>query len=332
VPHLKPSRAGLAFRARVIALCALAALGLPWLVPLSERLPPPVAWGLDLAVHWQLAAAALLGVTVLAWAWLSGRPAVLVLWLGCALPWVSGGPRLEPGSPDRVHLRVATANVKVDNAHPQRVLDWLELSKVEVAVLHEVSPALATAIELQAYYPYRFVHASEDPFGMAVLSKFPLHASVRVANEDGAEVVDAVLVWQGRNVALTALHPMPPVAARYVRLRDALIETETRRLNDMGMPGLLAGDLNASPWSSAFAAPQSLGWRRTGSLAGTWPSTTGGALGISIDHVLASPHWALAGFERGPDIGSDHRPVLVQLQLRDDAAGQTGGHAVGRRH
>ena len=39
----------------------------------------------------------------------------------------------------------------------------------------------------------------------------------------------------------------------------------------------------------------------------------GGILGISIDHILVSPHFAVVKTERGPDIGSDHLPVWFEL-------------------
>ena len=36
-------------------------------------------------------------------------------------------------------------------------------------------------------------------------------------------------------------------------------------------------------------------------------------------HVLASAHWRLLSSERGPDLGSDHLPVLARVELIDGA-------------
>jgi endonuclease/exonuclease/phosphatase (EEP) superfamily protein YafD len=41
-----------------------------------------------------------------------------------------------------------------------------------------------------------------------------------------------------------------------------------------------------------------------------------GVMGIPIDHVLASAHWRVVESQVGPDVGSDHFPVAVVLQLK----------------
>ena len=37
--------------------------------------------------------------------------------------------------------------------------------------------------------------------------------------------------------------------------------------------------------------------------------------GIRIDHVLADDHWRIVHCRVGPDLGSDHRPVITELSL-----------------
>ncbi len=38
--------------------------------------------------------------------------------------------------------------------------------------------------------------------------------------------------------------------------------------------------------------------------------------GVRIDHVLADNHWVCRSARVGPNLGGDHRPVMVELQLR----------------
>jgi endonuclease/exonuclease/phosphatase (EEP) superfamily protein YafD len=79
----------------------------------------------------------------------------------------------------------------------------------------------------------------------------------------------------------------------------------------------MAGDFNASPWSHAFSGPARAGFHRAaGLLPGTWPGGVHWA-GIPIDQVLASPHWTLISSRVGPDIGSDHRPMITTLGLTE---------------
>jgi hypothetical protein len=79
------------------------------------------------------------------------------------------------------------------------------------------------------------------------------------------------------------------------------------------LPTVVAGDLNATPWSPAFNELDDLGLRRATGLAPTWPSALHGISGIPVDHVPASRHWRLVASGREPDLGSDHRPVIARL-------------------
>jgi endonuclease/exonuclease/phosphatase (EEP) superfamily protein YafD len=101
---------------------------------------------------------------------------------------------------------------------------------------------------------------------------------------------------------------MPPLSPHWQRKRDALLREIADRDDDM--PRIVAGDLNATPWSSAFMVAARHGLQRAGGLAPTWPHRH---VGIPIDHVLADAGWRRGEAQRGPDIGSDHLPVRVAL-------------------
>jgi len=50
----------------------------------------------------------------------------------------------------------------------------------------------------------------------------------------------------------------------------------------------------------------------------TWPARVGGIpwpppLRIAIDHCFVSPGIGIAGLAAGPDIGSDHLPLLIDI-------------------
>jgi endonuclease/exonuclease/phosphatase (EEP) superfamily protein YafD len=133
---------------------------------------------------------------------------------------------------------------------------------------------------------------------------------------DGIPRIEAELALDARrHVKLTALHPMPPLSPHFHATRDQALRDLARSDNALDMPSILAGDLNATPWSTALSGLDALGWRRATGLRPTWPASGQGLLGIPIDHVLASRHWRVEGSSIGPDIGSDHRPTLVRLVL-----------------
>jgi endonuclease/exonuclease/phosphatase (EEP) superfamily protein YafD len=84
-----------------------------------------------------------------------------------------------------------------------------------------------------------------------------------------------------------------------------------RVLPPPGIPAVVAGDCNF--WGPAVEALLR-GWRR-GVRGRTWPAR---APHSQIDHVLTRPAEVVVTSGRVlDDVGSDHRPVRVELTIRD---------------
>jgi vancomycin resistance protein VanJ len=81
-------------------------------------------------------------------------------------------------------------------------------------------------------------------------------------------------------------------------------------------PLLVAGDFNMPSDNSSMASLRSFlrfGFEEVGWGYGyTKPSS---APWFRIDHILASPHWTFSRCWVGPDLGSDHLPILAELVL-----------------
>jgi endonuclease/exonuclease/phosphatase (EEP) superfamily protein YafD len=116
-------------------------------------------------------------------------------------------------------------------------------------------------------------------------------------------------------VRILAEHPMPPLSPFYHGQRNQKLAERAGDAGVSSLPTVLAGDLNATPWSSAFSGLAAKWLRRATGIVPTWPAAGAWLPGIPIDHVLVSRHWAVVSQERGPDLGSDHYPVLVRLAL-----------------
>ena len=299
-------------------LCAGGLLLPPPLALLPAESAGSIVWLLDLAAHWQwlfapgLALAA--GVATIA----DRRWALLLPAL--ALPWLSASPTLPMAAADAAAFSIASANVHMDNQDVTPLAQWLAREQPDVVVVLEVSPPYAQGLRTLDAYPHRHVVAQDDPFGIAVLSRHPLLKAAAIRDLDGIAHIEAVIDWQGRQVGLIAVHPMPPIAARHAAVRNAKLAAWARSTAASGLPTVVAGDLNATPWSIAFNGLDALGLRRATGTAPTWPAALRGVAGIPIDHVLATRHWQRIGSARGPDLGSDHLPVLARLRLAERVA------------
>jgi endonuclease/exonuclease/phosphatase (EEP) superfamily protein YafD len=301
-------------RARWVSVAG--ALGV--LLPAPLCLAPPDSdhtlwWLLDLAAHWQWLYIAGLLVGVAGAAWTARR-----WWLAlplAGLPWLTAAPVLPAGAATAATLSIAVANVHLDNSDAAPLAAWLAREQPDIVVVLEVSAGYALGLAELRGYPHRHIVPRDDPFGIAVLSRHPLRESLARRDAMGIPHLETRIDFQGREVALLAAHPMPPIAAAHHAERNRKLAGWAADLARGGLPGLVAGDLNATPWSMAFNGLGAAGLHRATSLVPTWPAALGGLMGIPIDHVLATSQWRLVAAHRGPNLGSDHTPVLVRVAI-----------------
>jgi endonuclease/exonuclease/phosphatase family metal-dependent hydrolase len=322
MPPATLTRLGAGLRAviRIRLDGATAALGASALgaltAPLTQLLPDQsgsLAWLVDLAAHWQWL---YLIVGVISGVMLLRRGARVPVALAAALiglGWFSASAPAEGTSADsRPRFTVVSAN--------------LNLGQADLVVLEEVTIATAQAIAQWKDYPHQLVTPEEGPFGLAVLSRHPMTDTVALESLEQPLRYRAFVSWQQRRVGISAIHPMPPIDSLYHVRRAQMLEEEARWARSAASPSIVAGDLNASPWSSTLRAIAPAGLRRATGLQPTWP---GMLPVIPIDHILTNEVWQVVTSGVGPDIGSDHRPVFALLSL-DISTTQIDGASAGR--
>lgn len=310
----QPLIQGIAKRATlVLALCVIGALTTPLsaaLVDADGTLP----WLIDLAANWQWLYLALAIVCSAALLVTGGRPLHIVPAAGAVLIvfcWPLANEHATSGSPaGEKTLTVISANLNIDNTDVAALKAWASKQNADIVVVQEVTPETAALLAEWVEYPHRRITASFDPFGLAILSRHPITDIESL--DDGNQPLHyrALLDWNGRSLAVAAIHPMPPISAEYHQQRARLLEQEARWLAHTGLPSLLVGDLNSTPWSSAMRHAHTNGLGRATSTEPSWPARL--PL-LPLDHVLANDSWTRVASGRGPDIGSDHRPVFATL-------------------
>jgi endonuclease/exonuclease/phosphatase (EEP) superfamily protein YafD len=303
----------------LLALLALVALGAATLLALLA----PLGWPFELFVHFrpQYAVAALLVTLVLAGqrrGVAAGVAALLVAWN--ALPVVQrASADAPPVSCDGPALTVATVNLQYSNLQHDRFLTWLGGHPADVIVVQELTGAWAKALSGSGVHPHRFLLTREDPYGIGVLSRWPLESAGAIdLAGDGLPSLEGIVDIEGRRVRLLGLHTHWPVLPEVARMRDVALGGAASIARDSDLPVILLGDLNLTPDSPEFTrlleesalrdVVSGRRWRPTWQ-AGFWP------LALRIDHVLVSPQLCVESVEVGPSIGSDHRPVIARLRL-----------------
>lgn len=309
----------LATRAAFLAwYCGLGAL--TSFVPAALFSVDVLTWLTGLASHWQWVYA-LVGLPLSAVALARRRWHVLLPTACIVAGWMSqvaAAGTAGAVTSERV-MTVASANLNYAITDHAELTRWLSSSEApDVIVLQEFTEsakAAVTTAQIRGSHPYQLLEASADQFGLALISRFPLVSAnwVEPENPSATLKLRAVIDVQGQRVAVTAVHPMPPVSAAYARERDASLSHEAKRLLQGGMPGVLVGDLNDTPWSTGLKGTVPM--ERATSLAPTWPNAWGWLSVLPMDHVLVTPGVLVVHASRGSDLHSDHRPVIVRLAL-----------------
>ena len=292
-------------------------------------LAAPLGWPFELFVHFRAQYAALaLGLAVLSVLLRSPRAAAVagVLAIFHALPALQRTVADEPAAAcGGTGFTVVTANLQYSNRNSRAFLDWLAAHPADLVVVQEVTDAWARDLSGIADYPNHRFLVREDPYGIGVLSRWPLESvEPRDLAEDGLPSLAGRVGVQGRALRFVALHTRWPILPALARARDSALGTAAALLRSQDGPAVALGDLNLTPYSPEFArflgaaglhdAMNGSRWQPTW-MAGFWP------LALSIDHVLVTRDLCVESAEVGPAIGSDHRPVVARLRFASPPSG-----------
>ena len=287
-------------------------------LPLALLVPAAAIWRRRLL--WPLAAAAVAAVGPI---------------MGLCLPWA----RLA--APQGPKLRVLTCNVKgccYDNA---ALNDLIRTAAPDIVALQ------GCWSDARVAWPagWHFIQQGE----MLVASRYPLSEIPRPPQVSPGENGEPAPNWRLRllgclvaapqgELAFCTVHPESPhrsisrLLSRETVLRPSQsgqLAAEIQRrwqdsadlsqwLQERDGVQIIAGDLNTPPESPIYRTFWA-GYHNAFGEAGLgfgyteWPQVPLLRFGIRIDHILSGPNWRPYRCWVGPDVGSDHLPLIAEL-------------------
>lgn len=237
------------------------------------------------------------------------------------LPLYIGSP--AEGAVGRSSIRVMSFNLLSTNESYPDVIEYIESADPDLVLLHEASRPWEVAME-SAEFGYEIVRPrSEDLiFGTLVLVKAQSVEAISYGfAASAARAVELTYIPEGWTDSLSVLgtHPLAPTDRERADLRDAQLGFAGEWAASQTGAFIVVGDLNATPWSWPFRRlMESTELRNSQRGFGLQPSFSAESnllLRVPIDHLLHSPALEVTDRELGPDLGSDHFPLLVDLQL-----------------
>lgn len=244
------------------------------------------------------------------------------------VPWYI--PHAKVGGENTGTTRVFLSNVNTENQSYPKVLSLVREQRPDVAVFIEVNDAWVKQLEsLNDILPYSIAKANTDNLEIAVFSQSPLeNTSLEFFGDSKKGTILGDLTINGQIVSLIATHPRPPVKPEWFKSRNKQMEEISRYIQQLKTPVLMVGDLNITMWSpyyKSFVRQTGMRNARQGfGILPTWPSksslspvpaTIAPLLSIPIDHCLISPEIKVVNIRTGPNVDSDHLPVIADLVI-----------------
>lgn len=233
-------------------------------------------------------------------------------------PWYAAEARATPHAGPSFKLLLS--NVYAGNKNTQALIDLVIAEDADIVILQELTRKRnAELAPLRETFTYSLNIPREDNFGIAVLSRHPF-LSAKVIESPPFELPSLVVEVEfgDETIVFVTTHPLPPIGKTGFESRNTQLASIAELVNQFAGPRVLIGDLNTTMWGhhySLLVEETGLNNVRQGfGILPTWPTHMPFAM-IPIDHCLVSEEFGVIDARPGPDIGSDHLPLVVDLIL-----------------
>ncbi|MBE0595445.1 MAG: endonuclease/exonuclease/phosphatase family protein [Gemmatimonadales bacterium] len=241
--------------------------------------------------------------------------------------WLTGGDTARD-------VRIVSLNAEGGRPLTMALTDMLLRWRADVLAIQECGPRIEEAFQfLEEWH-------TDATGSLCVVSRYPI-TRVDAMPREGFEVAGGAamvvtyrLEAQPVPIHLTNIHLETPRAGlEKIRAGDlaggiptlegksTLREIEQSRaarwIEQFPHPQIVAGDFNSPPESPIYRHAWAE-WTNTFSVAGRGFGYTrmNGWIQARIDHILVDDTWKVVRAWVGPDVGSDHKPMLATIRLR----------------
>ena len=221
-------------------------------------------------------------------------------------------------TPHEKPLRVMSFNVLAQNKNQVAAVNHVMKADADIVCLLEVDDSWRVALEpLRVKYPHRVEEMGEGDFGIACYTRLPIKSlEVRRFTIWRLPTLVLNLDHLGRPLTFIGTHPLPPMGG--LKAHEWREQLSGVAALAAGLSGevIAAGDFNATPWCEGMRLLRVNGGLDFHSVDPVWPPTWGLNLPmmIPIDHVLVKGGLTVQKRVIGPEMGSDHRSVMVEIQ------------------
>jgi endonuclease/exonuclease/phosphatase (EEP) superfamily protein YafD len=281
-------------------------------------------WICEIACHFQMQYIVLLAV--LSGIFAAGRrfrTAALVGTIATAafcVQWLPIYFRDLPKPVGRRSIRLLSANLSVERIERQPMFDLITREQPDLLLLFELSRIRQKDLQwIELEYRYSKTMPSPGHSGTGIYSKLPLEEASIMRSGPGINfILKATVLVGDSKLTVYGTHPFAPYTPEEMQLRNGQLAHLGELVGPDAKLTVIAGDFNTTSWAPCFeklmAATGTRDTRRGFGICPTFPANFW-SVRIPIDHCLVSPDLGVVDRRVGPDIDSDHLPILIDLQL-----------------
>ncbi len=220
----------------------------------------------------------------------------------------------------RARLRILQANILTSNTNAPALLALVARENPDVVVLQEPDPRWLRQLEsLTNDYPVFAAMPREDNFGAAIYCRTNARAAriFLLSDPEGAPSTIAHIGVDDKTVTVVGTHTLAPCNAYLWHGRNAFTRELAETLHRIRGPLVVTGDFNNTPWSTFFrdfiAVSGLIDSEQGRGPQPSWPTFSPPWARIPLDHCFHTADVRILDKRRGPDIGSDHLPLIIDI-------------------
>lgn len=221
-------------------------------------------------------------------------------------------------------LKLLQFNIWYLNRDTEGTVAWIRDENPDIIVIEEgYARTAGTARALRDTYPHVTTCSDPRPCSTMILSKIAPVAKGGLGTPGAQSWLSgawATFPGNGRPFTVIGIHytwpwPAGPQQQQTLRLNNVIQGFQKEDL-------IVSGDFNSTPWSFSLKKQDRMfGLERRTRALFSWPAGhLHDRLGVKapfpilpIDQVYAGSAWRTVSVRRGPKLGSDHYPVVVEL-------------------
>lgn len=216
-------------------------------------------------------------------------------------------------------VKIIFANIHFDAVSLGKIEELIISKTPDIIALVETSSKIAPALEhTSKLYDYALItQYHEGGVGYAVLSKKYLNFKKPIA-EMTQDTVTFIGQKNGKTIAFNLIHYLPPISTTAKKLREQAAQTTAnilkKQINEYDYV-LLAGDFNATIWSTPLKLFTDLDFISTTYFKPTWPNIPY-LPGIGIDHLFIPKKLIVReSFVFDMENHSDHKAIYNSISI-----------------